>query len=178
MSLKGRFNRDQLYVGAMEGVHRNICAIDNTIGDLGTPHWQHHVVSSLSELAVSVESGRAWTGCGRQAGFDVDPWQVRAIEGKDHRLFLRPPRNGRRGDNPKHIFILVLVEFDRYEILGWLHGHEGMVETYAVRGDERDPGLHWRVPRSILKPISTNDWSSLVELALLELDDKVVEWTG
>jgi hypothetical protein len=89
-----------------------------------------------SEIFAARKLGRTWVDSLKpDPKGDIGDWlQVRHTPRRYGRLLVHTPE---QGDDPTHIFFLVVGTFPRYRLVGWLKGSEAQKQQYWK---ELEPG--------------------------------------
>jgi len=109
--------------------------------------WTEDIEGAGAELAVAKYLDRFWTASvnsfDRDVG-DVGRLQVRRVRKATHRLIVR------QRDLDDHKFILVAGELPKFDVAGWIYGHEAKQTEYLDDPNDRESAYF--VPRSALRP--------------------------
>lgn len=145
---------DELYVGAMAGVHRRISCIRSGSPDGHYEHnqdaWATDIEGALRELALAKHTGRWWTGLefkggGTTKAGDVGELQVRGTDHNSGHLLIYD-------DDPDTApFVLVIGVAPRYRIVGQIFGGEGKQQRWWREDGVRYPAF-W-VPQEVLRDV-------------------------
>jgi hypothetical protein len=144
---------DEVKEASDEGVKRQLRALkDGLKSKFGCSESQgegfgRHILGACAERAFAKFMGYPWSP--DINGFhDADVgrvYQVRYRTKRDWDLVIRP------GDNPEHIYILIVGDIPTFTLVGWVRGFEGMKECYKKIRGERAPMFY--IPQSELRAI-------------------------
>ena len=139
------------YVGSARHVQALFRKFERVAGSKDEDAWNYHIEGAQGEIAVAKRLGIYWApAVNDHTAPDVGPYQVRTnLTRRVENMILRP-----KDENKKDkIFISVLSFAPRFKILGWIYGHQAMIEKWKGVADPNRPPCYL-VPREALEPMS------------------------
>jgi len=139
-------------MAALHGVQRRLGHLFRN-----TPHknnldrrdapWDLDIESTMAELAVCKHFGHYWSGIVQAGAKDAGPYQVRSTAYKSGRLLIQ------KDDDPSDVFILVVNDCPRFQLVGWIRGKDAQQKKYWTEKVAGRP-CYW-VDQGELQPIAT-----------------------
>lgn len=110
--------------------------------------WNMNVEGAAAEAAVAKATGLYWDGSVNtfKRGGDVMGMEVRSSDLTGASLIVRPD------DSPNGVFILVIGEAPRFDVIGWISGKDAMQEKWFTNKGNPRPKAYF-VPQDALNPI-------------------------
>ncbi len=137
-------------VGLSRQFHSLKAGMKNRIANVPQANeWGTHIEAAASELAAAKALNRYWDFSVNtfKAGDIGDNLQIRlATRGTDS-LILRA------GDNPNHIYLLVIGQIPTFRLAGWAFGKDAMNPIFVRNPNAGTPAYF--MPQSLLQPIHT-----------------------
>lgn len=148
MKMKVSLSVAEMRISAQVGIERCLHVIEagraNMYGEQDDKFWQRHVEGAMGEMALAKFTNMYWNGTiGSVHLPDVGDLEVRTTEHKDGCLIMHPK------DKNKAKFVLAIGVRGKYEMVGWIFGHEGKKQEF-VR-DPNDRVAAYFVPQKALR---------------------------
>lgn len=151
----------EMVAGANVGVARRMVSIFNKLNtkkhDRKRGEWENDIVGALCELSASQYFNLGWTGAviGNAVPDVGGLLETRAVWSEGDRLIIRDDDKPKK-DMP---FLKVYANGRKFQMCGWLFGHEAMIEGAKTdpTGEGREP--EWFVDNDKLHSMkSLRDW--------------------
>lgn len=153
-------DKQEMWIAEKVGEGRHNYAVSKGIKNAGGQTLDDrlmNVIGAQAEMAVCKALNKYWNPTvGRIDAADIPPnIQIRCTTRREGRLYVLPKHKD------TDVYILVIKENNKFDIVGWIHGKDAKQEKYLVKnfapGSRPEHDIYWIPQSNLNKNIKSGD---------------------